>query len=141
MLINHVGQVVELIARLDVVSTPPAALEERHVLVELVVLTGIDLSETLIVGSRGRASRQPQIGRQWIAQVIADNRSIVAARCGCCSQPGGLEDKIHTRGRPAKVVIIREEVAEASGGDDLRGQRDISADVVSRIRGRVAEAM
>ena len=51
VLINHVGQMVELVAGLDVVGSRPAALEECHVLVELVVLAGIDLSDSLIEGS------------------------------------------------------------------------------------------
>src|SRR5579863_6355142 len=114
VLINYVRQMVELITSLDVVCAPPAALEERHVLVELIVLTGIDLCETLIEGGSGRTRRQRQTCWQRTARVIKCGRT-------CRGQAGGLETQVHSRSRPAKVVIVLEEVAEASGGDDLRG--------------------
>src|SRR5882724_5630811 len=67
VLINHVGQMVELVANLEVVRAPPTALEERQVLVELVVLVGVEQGKTAKVGSSGSAARQLQVGRQGIA--------------------------------------------------------------------------
>ena len=136
MLINHVGQFVELVAGLDVVGSPPAALEERHVLVELVVLAGIDLCVGLIERSSSCTGRQRQSGRQRIARSTGLGSAVrihaYAVR---------LPIKVYSCGRPAKVVIVVEEVAEAGGGDDFRGQGDIGADVVSRIRGRETETV
>src|SRR5260370_38021446 len=57
VLINHVPQTVELITDLEVVGTPPSALEEGHVLVKLIVLTGIELSEARLVRSSRCARR------------------------------------------------------------------------------------
>src|SRR5208282_4495712 len=60
VLINHVPKAVELVARFDIVSTPPAALEESHVFVKLIVLTGVVLGILLIVRSCTKATRHIQ---------------------------------------------------------------------------------
>src|SRR6266852_2225546 len=70
VLINHVAQMVELVAKLDVVRAPPTALEERHVLVELVVLVGVKQGKTAKVGRSGSAGSLRQSGRQGIARII-----------------------------------------------------------------------
>src|SRR5882724_1565146 len=69
VLINHVGQMVELVANLEVVRAPPTALEERHVLVELVMLVGVEQGKTEKVGRRGSAARLRQSARQGIAPI------------------------------------------------------------------------
>src|SRR5215472_15247676 len=51
---NRVSQAVQLVAYLDVVCPPPAALEKCNILVELIVLVRITLSiRVQIRGSRG----------------------------------------------------------------------------------------
>ena len=58
---------VKLVTNLEVVRAPPTALEERYVLVELVVLVGVELCKTAKVGRRGSAASQRQTSRQGIA--------------------------------------------------------------------------
>src|SRR5205807_3961530 len=67
VLIDHVGQVVELVANLEVVRAPPTALEERHVLVELIVLVGVEQGKTAKVRRSGGTPSQLQAGWQGIA--------------------------------------------------------------------------
>src|SRR5438105_13374190 len=67
VLINHVPEPVVLVAHLDVVCAPPAALEECKVLVELVVLTGVHFREIAIEGSSGSAGRQ--LKSQWQSRI------------------------------------------------------------------------
>src|ERR1700689_1386487 len=66
---DRVGQAIELVAPLDVMGTGPAALEERHILVELVVLAGIASGERGNVGSSGCTTGCLQGGRQGITCV------------------------------------------------------------------------
>src|SRR5712691_5415071 len=131
VLINHVGQMVELVANLEVVRAPPTALEERHVLVELVVLVGVELGKTEKVGRSGSAASQRQIGWQGIAP-----RGARSGRGGVLvitsAHSTGNPHNVGSRGRPAKVVIVLKEVAEPGSGNDLRGQADVSTDVVGR---------
>src|SRR2546425_2770065 len=155
VLIDHVGQMVELVANLEVVRAPPTALEERHVLVELVVLVGVEQGKTEKVGSRGSAASLRQSVRQWIAAlgapfntcnigVIADEGGYWQAGDGiysCSWRPIGSPHKVWSRRRPAKVVIVLKEVAEAGSGDDLRGEADVSAYVVGRVGGRPPKAV
>ena len=135
VLIDYVGQPVELIASLDVVGTCPTAFEEGNVLVELIVLAGIDLSKTLIEGSSGRAARHLQSAGGW------NRRAPVRTSCTrgdvlvvASAQATGYVVKVHALGRPSKIVIVSKEVTVTRGGDDLRGQGYVSADVVSGIR-------
>src|SRR5438552_2434579 len=129
VLINHVGQSVVLVANLEVVRSPPAALEECEALVELVVLRSIDLGEIGIEGSRRSTSRQLQTRRHRHACVIADSSHAVTS-----AGARVLKTEVNALRGPAKVVIVVEEVAVARGGDDVRGDRDIATNVISRVR-------
>ena len=129
VLIDHVGQMVELVAKLYVVRAPPTALEERHVLVELIVLIGVKQGKTAKVGCGGSARGLRQSGRQGIARIIYSLRA------------SGIPHKVRSCGWPAKVVIVLKKVAEAGGRYDLWGQADVSADVVGRVRSRPAKAV
>src|SRR5437016_6292510 len=129
VLINHVGQSVVLVANLEVVRSPPAALEECEALVELIVLRSIDLGEIGIEGSRRSTSWQLQTRRQYGPGVI--DRAFTRV----------LKTEVNALRGPAKVVIVVEEVAVTRGGDDVRGDRDIATNVISRVRVGVAKAV
>src|ERR1700760_4107378 len=120
---------IELITELEVVRAPPAAFEERQVLIQLVMLVGIEQRVTLEVRRGGKAAALRKAGGQGIAVVVHCARSVAA--------PG----KIRRRGRPSEVMIVLEKVAVAGGGDRVRGQGDVGAGVVGRIRSRPAEAV
>ena len=91
-----------------------------------------------IEGGSGRTGRQLQIGRQGLARVIKCGYSLTIWQR---DQAGGLETKVHTCGGPAKVVIVLEKVAEASGGE-IFGVTVISApNVVGRVRGCPSDAV
>src|SRR5882724_10429159 len=155
VLIDHVGQMVELVANLEVVRAPPTALEERHVLVELVVLVSVEQRKTAKVGRSGSAACLRQSVRQGISPigtsfnsrdigVIADEsdyRHFGDRIYSCRWRSIGRPHNVGSRGRPAKVVIVLKEVAVAGGGNDLRGQADVSADVVGRVRGHPTKAV
>src|ERR1700678_3987415 len=133
---------VKLVASLDVVGSQPAALEKRHVLVELVVLTGIHRSKALVVGRRGGTAVDLQCERQKAGRGTRLRGAIGRYRRPAQrAHAAGLRIKVYAEGRPANVVIVVEEVSVACGGDDLRSQGDVSAGVVSRVRGRIAEAV
>src|ERR1700692_4847385 len=130
VLINNVPQAVELVASFDVVSSPPATLEEGDVLVELIVLAGIELSESRLVRSRRLPTARPcKVQGVRIAGVIK-----LARRCS-------TENKIDTAGWPTEVMVVVEEVAEACGRNNLRRQADLGAHVVCRVRLREAETV
>src|SRR5580658_6006583 len=114
---------VQLVADFDVVGAPPAALEERDVLVELVVLAGIELRITLIVGSGGRAASHLQAGREGSAPsrtgaidrrgngfVIAQRYELSRIR-GVSAQATGHIINVYASGWPAEVMIVSEKVA------------------------------
>src|SRR5580765_3419388 len=140
MLINHVPQTVELITDFEVVGTQPSALEEGYVLVELIVLTGIDLSEPRLMRSGRCARRHLQGGGIGIARIITGG-SLVGGRAECRPERSRIEDKLNPTRRPAEIVVVIEEVAEASGRHDLRRQADIGAKVVGGVGLRLTEAV
>src|ERR1700723_3880728 len=72
VLINHVGQMVQLVAELEVVGAPPAALKECDVFVELIVFAGIKQGEALVVRGGTRSARLRKRGRQHAAVVSRD---------------------------------------------------------------------
>src|SRR5229473_60487 len=128
VLIDHVGQMVELVAHLEVVRAPPTALEERHVLVELEVLVGVEQGKTLKVGRSGSAAKLRQSGRQGIARAGSGrDRGVGRGGGAACGRGGvikaakttGIPHNVGSRGWPAKVVIVLKEVAVAGSGDDL----------------------
>src|SRR5258708_37552538 len=156
VLIDYVAQAVELVANLDVVRTPPATLEEGHVLVELVMLVGVEPGKAAKVRRSGISARLLQGGGQRIA-AFGTSRSSSSARVvtnifgvgllrrarhrtektsrrasDLTWRAVGTPHKIGLRGRPAKVVIVRKEMAVTSGGYDLRCQADVSAEVGCR---------
>src|SRR6266852_2239025 len=71
VLINHVGQMIELVAELEVMGSAPAALEKGNVLIELVVLAGIKQTVALIIGRSGSAAGLLQGGWKRSAVVIS----------------------------------------------------------------------
>src|SRR5579871_4689742 len=118
---------VELVARLDVVSSPPSALEERHILIELEVLTCVHLRKTWIERSSARTKRGKKSGRQDLASVIQRLTSRIHVRSN------RIHRKVYALCRPTEIVIVGEEITITRSGDDLRGQRDIRAYVKRRV--------
>src|SRR5882762_5375406 len=100
---------VELVANLNVMGTPPAALEECYVLVKLVVLVGVELGEAAEVGRSGCAAWLLQSSRQRITRIVYGAHTV------------GEPHKVGSRGRPAKVVIVLKEISVTRGGNNLRG--------------------
>src|ERR1700727_56573 len=103
MLINDIGEFVELITGLDVVGSEPAALKERYILVELVVLAGVDLGILLIKRVRGGVSRKLQGGRQWDARSAWLRRAV---RKGALATR--LPTQVYPRGGPTGVMVVVE---------------------------------
>src|SRR5208283_1556089 len=129
------------------VGAPPAALEERHILVELVVLVGVVLCKRTSVGRGGRVLRQLQTERQGIAYTgrwrgLRRRQTPQGhVRVITLTQAIGVPHNVRGVPLPAKIMIVLKEVPEAGGGDDLLGQADVSAKVIGRVRGRPTDAM
>src|SRR5262249_51687273 len=82
VLVDHINQMVELIPKFEVVGPSPATLEERKILVELIMLVGIEWSKCAGVRRRGRATLLRQIIGKRISCVID------------CAYAGGAPNKI-----------------------------------------------
>src|SRR5207253_2143401 len=110
---------VVLVANLEVVRAPPAALEECEALVELVVLRSIDLGEIGIEGSRGSTSRQLQTCRQYGPGVIdrAFTR-VLKTEVNALRGPAKVADLLRQRG----VKTERSEVSLLISGEILQPQ-------------------
>src|ERR1700686_5821444 len=114
---------IELVTYLEVMCASPPTLEERHILVELIVLIGVEQSVGVIVWRCACSSGLRQIRRERVTRVIQGTHTIC------------IPHNVWRRKLPAEVVIVLKEVAKASGGDDLRRDADVSANVVGRVRG------
>src|SRR6266851_3195833 len=129
VLVNHIAQTIKLIADLDVVGSAPSTLEERHILIELIVLAGIIPSVCAIIGLGESTGRLRQTGRQGITVAVG------------CADPRRAPLNVRLRRRPAEIVIISKEVPVARGGDDMRGKGYVRTHVVGRIRIRPTNTM
>src|SRR5262249_27941072 len=131
VLVDHVHQMIQLVAQLDAVCSPPAALEKSDVLVELVMLVGIERRESGRIGRGGGASGLLQTRRQRLVGVVYGSNTVCAVTP---LQIGRLR-------LPAEIVIVLKEVAIAGGRHDGRGQGYVRANVVGRIWSRPTEAV
>src|SRR5580704_9094401 len=127
---DYVRHPVVLVTELEVVGSAPAALEERHVLIELVVLVGVKQGEVAIIrGNGGSTGTRLQSSRQWV--------SIVAQLSGPVSAPDG----IHSARGVAEVVIVVEVVAETGCRDDFWSDCDITTKVKRGVRRHISDAV
>src|SRR5882724_5938561 len=92
VLINYVGHGIKLVANFDVMRAPPTALEERHVLVELVVLVGVEPRKTAKVGRSGSAACLRQSVRQGISPIGTSFNSRDIGVKGCPNGGNPLPD-------------------------------------------------
>src|SRR5579862_8205760 len=119
VLIDDIHKMIQLIAELEIVRAPPAALEKREVLVELVMLIRVKERVGAVVRRRRSLRRLLEICRQSVLRSVV-RHAWVATICGlraaalrgvlALSHAASAPHKVRCRRGPAEVVIVVEEV-------------------------------
>ena len=125
----QVRQVVELVACLNVVGSGSATLEERRVLVELIMLVRIVQSEVARIW-RSRRSRR-LLKTVWVAARARQRLTQIINSPATGDSP----NEIGRRSLPSKVMIILKEIPESRRQNHAGRSADVSSEIVGRIRG------
>src|SRR5579862_3351028 len=134
VLVEVVGKTVQVVTELEVVRTLPAALEPRQRLIELNSLVGVT---SRVV----RVLRHVE-GSVPLLQLRGQRSAVDASGAGLRASNPATGKEVDGAGRGiAKVVIVLEVIAEASGGHQARRDSEVCADVGGDIGSHVAQTM
>src|SRR5689334_219952 len=107
-------------------SPPPSTLEERHVLIELIVLIGVEQSVWTDIRCRRRQASSLQGGRQLITVAID------------CPYTTCAPLQVRCRGLPSEIMVILEKVPVPGRCNDMWRQCHVSVHTVICVGGRKA---